>query len=51
MVKYEALDTTPRSVVEKVVTRTKQDHDDDWWNYLSEYLEFAEDILSVIKEG
>jgi LPS sulfotransferase NodH len=51
MVKYEALDTTPRSVVEKVVARTQQDHDDDWWNYLSEYLEFAEDILSVIKEN
>lgn len=51
MMQYEALDTTPRSVVEKVVARTQQDHDDDWWNYLSEYLEFAEDILSVIKEG
>jgi LPS sulfotransferase NodH len=50
MVEYEALDTTPRAVVEKVVARTQQDHDDDWWNYLSEYLEFAEEILSVIKE-
>jgi hypothetical protein len=50
MVEYEALDTTPRSVIEKVVARTQQDHDDDWWNYLPEYLEFAEEILSVIKE-
>lgn len=50
MAEYEALATTPRCVIEKVVARTQQDHDDDRWNYLSEYLEFAEDILSVIKE-
>ena len=51
MMEYEALDTTPRAVVEKVVTRAQKDHDDDWWNYLSDYLEFAEEILSVIKEN
>lgn len=51
MAEYEALAATPRCVIEKVVARAQQDHDDDWWNYLSEYLEFAEDILSVIKEG
>ena len=49
MVEYEALETTPRSVIEKVVAHAKQDYD-EWWNYLSRYLEFAEDILSVIKE-
>ena len=49
VVEYEALETTPRSVIEKVVAHAKQDHD-EWWNYLSRYLEFAEDILSVIKE-
>lgn len=51
MMEYEALATTPRTVVEKVVARTKQDHDDDWWNYLSEYLDFAEEILEVLKEN
>ncbi len=51
MVEYEADSDTPRSVVEKVVARAQQDHDDDWWNYLSEYLEFAEDILDTIKEN
>jgi hypothetical protein len=47
MVEYEAGSGTPRAVVEKVVARAQQDHDDDWWNYLSDYLEFAEDILSI----
>lgn len=51
MVEYEANSATPRVVVEKVVARAQQDHDDDWWNYLSEYLEFAEDILDTIKEN
>ena len=51
MVEYEADSDTPRAVVEKVVARAQQAHDDEWWNYLSEYLEFAEDILSVIKES
>lgn len=51
MVEYEALNTTPRVVIEKVVARAKQDHDDEWWNYLSEYLDFAEEILSTIKEN
>ena len=51
MVEYEANSDTPRVVVEKVVARAQQDHDDDWWNYLSEYLEFAEDILYTIKEN
>ena len=50
MAGYEALESTPRSVIEKVVTHAKQNYD-EWWNYLSRYLEFAEDILSVIKEG
>jgi predicted enzyme involved in methoxymalonyl-ACP biosynthesis len=50
MVEYEANSDTPRAVVEKVVARAQQDHDDDWWNYLSDYLDFAEDILSIIKE-
>ena len=51
MVEYEADSDTPRAVVEKVVARAQQDHDDDWWNYLSDYLEFAEDILDTIKEN
>lgn len=51
MVEYEANSDTPRTVVEKVVARAQQDHDDDWWNYLSDYLDFAEDILSTIKEN
>ena len=51
MVKYEADSDTPHAVVEKVVARAQQDHDDDWWNYLSDYLEFAEDILNTIKEN
>jgi hypothetical protein len=51
MVEYEADSATPRIVVEKVVARAQQDHDDDWWNYLPDYLEFAEDILDVIKEN
>ena len=51
MVEYEASDTTPRAVVEKVVSRAQKDHADDWWNYLSEYLEFAEEILESIKEN
>ena len=51
MVEYEANSDTPRAVVEKVVARAQQDHDDDWWNYLSNYLEFAEDILESTKEN
>ena len=51
MVEYEANSDTPRAVVEKVVARAQQDHEDDWWNYLSDYLDFAEDILSIIKEN
>ena len=51
MVEYEADPDTPRAVVEKVVARAQQDHDDDWWNYLSDYLEFAENILDTIKEN
>lgn len=47
MMEYEANDATPRAVVEKVVARVQQDHNDDWWNYLSDYLEFAEEIFSV----
>lgn len=50
MVEYEANSDTPRAVVEKVVARAQQDREDDWWNYLSDYLDFAEDILSTIKE-
>lgn len=51
MLEYEALDTTPKTVVECVLARAQKDHDDDWWNYLSDYLEFAEDILESIKEN
>lgn len=51
MVEYEADSDTPRAVVEKVVARAQQDHDDEWWNYLSAYLEFAEAILDTIKEN
>lgn len=51
MVEYEALNTTPRVVIEKVVARAKQDHYDEWWNYLSDYLDFAEDILSATEEN
>ena len=51
MVEYEADSDTPRAVVEKVEARAQQDHADDWWNYLSDYLEFAEDILDTIKEN
>jgi len=51
MVEYEANSDTPRAVVEKVVARAQQDREDDWWNYLSDYLDFAEDILSTIKEN
>ena len=51
MVEYQANADTPRVVVEKVVARAQQDHGDDWWNYLSDYLDFAEDILSIIKEN
>ena len=51
MVEFEAKSDTSRAIVEKVVARAQSDHDDDWWNYLSDYLDFAEDILSVIKEN
>ena len=51
MVEYEARGTTPRVIVEKVVARAQKDHDDDWWNYLPDYLDFAEDILESIKEN
>jgi hypothetical protein len=49
MVEYEANSDTPRVVIEKVVARAQQDHD-DWHNYLGDYLDFAEDILSISKE-
>ena len=50
MIEFEARSDTPAVVVEKVVARAQSDHDDDWWNYLSDYLDFAEDILDVLKE-
>ncbi len=50
MVEYEANSDTPKAIVEKVLARAQQDHDDDWWNYLSDYLDFAEAILEAIKE-
>lgn len=49
MEEFEALDSTPREVIAKVVARAQFDHDDDWWNYLSDYLEFAEDILEAAR--
>ena len=50
MIEYEAKDTTPRSIVEYVVRKAQVDHEDDWWNYLSDYLDFAEEILKISKE-
>jgi hypothetical protein len=47
MVEYEAKGTTPRNVVELVVSRVQKDHEDDWWNYLSDYLDFAEDTIEA----
>ena len=47
IVEYEALSTTPRVVIKEVIARAKADHDDCWWNYLSEYLEFAEAIIEA----
>ena len=51
MAEYEAKDTTPRSVLARVVSHAQRDRDDDWWNYLGDYLDFAEDILSIAKEN
>ena len=50
MMEYEAKSSTPRAVVKEVLVRARADHDDDWWNYLPGYLEFAETILEVVRE-
>ena len=49
MMEYEATSSTPRAVIKEVIARAKADHDDDWHNYLGDYLDFAETILEVIK--
>lgn len=50
MIEYEAKSTTPRVIVEYIVRKAQVDHEDDWWNYLSDYLDFAEEILKISKE-
>lgn len=51
MLEYEANASTPRRVIEKVLVAAQTDHDDDWWNYLSTYLSFAETIIEVMREN
>ena len=51
MMEYEADTSTPRKVVEKVLSAAQANHDDDWWNYLSTYLSFAETIMEAMKEN
>ena len=47
LAKYEAQSDTPRAVIEAVLRRAQLDHEDEWWNYLSRYLDFAEIIYRI----
>jgi hypothetical protein len=51
LMQYEAESTTPRAVIKEVVIRAQKDHDDDWWNYLNDYVEFAEAVIKSFKES
>lgn len=51
MMKYEACSDTPRVVVERVLRQAQADHDDEWWNYLGRYLDFAEAVLEAATEA
>ena len=50
MVENEASSDTPRAIVELVLRRAQADHDDEWWNYLGRYLDFAEAVLKAAQE-
>lgn len=50
LAEYEAYADTPREVIASALKRAQADYDDEWWNYLGRYLDFAEDVIRVFKE-
>ena len=50
MHEYEAKSDTPIEVLRTVLTYARMAHEDEYWNYLGQYLEFAEAVIEAAKD-